>query len=133
MIALSSTSTKIKSGTTISRFQRGLPHLLALFVISPHPLGGTLARNAGGRRWSGWELPTTRPRIGTRDRHPPTPESERPLPLYLTPHLGKKPLNRLTPAQLRAFMAELKRPEVPPAAHFEVLRVLRNALSVRNY
>ncbi|MFE3390605.1 tyrosine-type recombinase/integrase [Streptomyces anulatus] len=49
--------------------------------------------------------------------------------LYLVPHLGKKPLVRLTPAQLRAFMAELKRTEVPPAARFEVLRVLRNALN----
>lgn len=49
--------------------------------------------------------------------------------LYLLPHLGKKPLVRLTPAQLRAFMAELKRTEVPPAARFEVLRVLRNALN----
>ncbi|WP_457785000.1 tyrosine-type recombinase/integrase [Streptomyces griseus] len=49
--------------------------------------------------------------------------------LYLVPHLGKKPLVRLTPAQLRLFMAELKRTEVPPAARFEVLRVLRNALN----
>ncbi|WLQ34919.1 tyrosine-type recombinase/integrase [Streptomyces castrisilvae] len=49
--------------------------------------------------------------------------------LYLAPHLGKKPLVRLTPAQLRSFMAELKRTEVPPAARFEVLRVLRNALN----
>ncbi|WP_103535883.1 tyrosine-type recombinase/integrase [Streptomyces sp. SM11] len=49
--------------------------------------------------------------------------------LYLVPHLGKKSLVRLTPAQLRAFMAELKRTEVPPAARFEVLRVLRNALN----
>ncbi|MFJ4458786.1 tyrosine-type recombinase/integrase [Streptomyces sp. NPDC088928] len=49
--------------------------------------------------------------------------------LYLIPHLGKKPLIRLTPAQLRSFMAELKRTEVPPAARFEVLRVLRNALN----
>lgn len=49
--------------------------------------------------------------------------------LYLVPHLGKKPLVRLTPAQLRSFMAELKRMEVPPAARFEVLRVLRNALN----
>ncbi|MFF7495200.1 MULTISPECIES: tyrosine-type recombinase/integrase [Streptomyces] len=49
--------------------------------------------------------------------------------LYLIPHLGKKPLVRLTPAQLRSFMAELKRTEVPPAARFEVLRVLRNALN----
>lgn len=49
--------------------------------------------------------------------------------LYLIPHLGKKSLVRLTPAQLRAFMAELKRTEVPPAARFEVLRVLRNALN----
>ncbi|MFD9765842.1 tyrosine-type recombinase/integrase [[Kitasatospora] papulosa] len=49
--------------------------------------------------------------------------------LYLVPHLGKKPLIRLTPAQLRSFMAELVRTEVPPAARFEVLRVLRNALN----
>ncbi|TGZ03402.1 MULTISPECIES: tyrosine-type recombinase/integrase [Streptomyces griseus group] len=49
--------------------------------------------------------------------------------LYLVPHLGKKSLVRLTPAQLRSFMAELKRTEVPPAARFEVLRVLRNALN----
>ncbi len=49
--------------------------------------------------------------------------------LYLVPHLGKKPLVRLTPAQLRSFMAELKRTEVPPTARFEVLRVLRNALN----
>ncbi|MFF8453516.1 tyrosine-type recombinase/integrase [Streptomyces albidoflavus] len=49
--------------------------------------------------------------------------------LYLVPHLGKKPMARLTPAQLRSFMAELKRSEVPPAARFEVLRVLRNALN----
>ncbi|NEB97976.1 tyrosine-type recombinase/integrase [Streptomyces anulatus] len=49
--------------------------------------------------------------------------------LYLVPHLGKKPLVRLTPAQLRSFMAELKRTEVPPAARYEVLRVLRNALN----
>ncbi|MEV5403659.1 tyrosine-type recombinase/integrase [Streptomyces albidoflavus] len=49
--------------------------------------------------------------------------------LYLVPHLGKKPMARLTPAQLRSFMAELKRTEVPPAARFEVLRVLRNALN----
>ncbi|MER7940834.1 site-specific integrase [Streptomyces sp. NPDC094458] len=49
--------------------------------------------------------------------------------LYLVPHLGKKPLIRLTPAQLRSFMADLVRTEVPPAARFEVLRVLRNALN----
>ncbi|EFE85454.1 tyrosine-type recombinase/integrase [Streptomyces albidoflavus] len=49
--------------------------------------------------------------------------------LYLVPHLGMKPMARLTPAQLRSFMAELKRTEVPPAARFEVLRVLRNALN----
>ncbi|MFH9615321.1 tyrosine-type recombinase/integrase [Streptomyces pratensis] len=49
--------------------------------------------------------------------------------LYLVPHLGKKPLIRLTPAQLRSFMADLMRTEVPPAARFEVLRVLRNALN----
>ncbi len=49
--------------------------------------------------------------------------------LYLLPHLSKKPLVRLTPAQLRTFMAALKREEVPAATRFEVLRVLRNALN----
>ncbi|MEU3507487.1 tyrosine-type recombinase/integrase [Streptomyces longwoodensis] len=49
--------------------------------------------------------------------------------LYLMPHLGKKSLVKLTPAQLRAFMATLKREEVGAATRFEVLRVLRNALN----
>jgi integrase len=49
--------------------------------------------------------------------------------LYLLPHLGKKSLIKLTPAQIRAFMAVLKREEVGASARFEVLRVLRNALN----
>lgn len=49
--------------------------------------------------------------------------------LYLLPHLGKKPLVKLTPAQLRTFMAALKREKVGAATRFEVLRVLRNALN----
>ncbi|KKD09655.1 integrase [Streptomyces sp. WM6386] len=49
--------------------------------------------------------------------------------LYLAPHLGKKSLVKLTPAQLRAFMATLKRDKVPAPTRFEVLRVLRNALN----
>ncbi|MGW6520648.1 site-specific integrase [Streptomyces sp. NPDC054962] len=49
--------------------------------------------------------------------------------LYLLPHLGKKPLIRLTPAHLRSFMAVLKREKVGAATRFEVLRVLRNALN----
>jgi integrase len=49
--------------------------------------------------------------------------------LYLVPHLGKKSLAKLTPAQVRAFMATLKREEVPAPTRFEVLRVLRNALN----
>lgn len=49
--------------------------------------------------------------------------------LYLMPHLGKKSLVKLTPAQIRAFMATLKRDEVPAPTRFEVLRVLRNALN----
>ncbi|WP_030905428.1 tyrosine-type recombinase/integrase [Streptomyces sp. NRRL F-5126] len=49
--------------------------------------------------------------------------------LYLLPHLGKKPLVKLTPAQLRAFMATLKRENVGASVRFEVLRVLRNALN----
>ncbi|MFE3033574.1 tyrosine-type recombinase/integrase [Streptomyces canus] len=49
--------------------------------------------------------------------------------LYLRPHLGKKPLARLSAAQVRAFMATLSRQEVPPATRFEVLRTLRNALN----
>ncbi|WP_328639694.1 tyrosine-type recombinase/integrase [Streptomyces canus] len=49
--------------------------------------------------------------------------------LYLAPHLGKKSLVKLTPAQLRAFMATLRRDKVPAPTRFEVLRVLRNALN----
>jgi integrase len=49
--------------------------------------------------------------------------------LYLLPHLGKKPLVKLTPAQIRAFMAALAREKVGASARFEVLRVLRNALN----
>jgi hypothetical protein len=49
--------------------------------------------------------------------------------LYLLPHLGKKPLVKLTPAQLRPFMASLKREKVGAATRFEVLRVLRNAVN----
>ncbi len=49
--------------------------------------------------------------------------------LYLLPHLSKKPLPRLTPAQVRTFMSSLDREGVPAATRFEVLRVLRNALN----
>ncbi|MFI6543364.1 tyrosine-type recombinase/integrase [Streptomyces prunicolor] len=49
--------------------------------------------------------------------------------LYLVPHLGKKSLVKVTPAQLRALMATLKRNKVPAPTRFEVLRVLRNALN----
>ncbi|NEB36860.1 tyrosine-type recombinase/integrase [Streptomyces sp. SID14515] len=49
--------------------------------------------------------------------------------LYLLPHLRKKPLLKLTPAQVRAFMATLKREQVGAATRFEVLRTLRNALN----
>ncbi|WP_314409703.1 tyrosine-type recombinase/integrase [Streptomyces kroppenstedtii] len=49
--------------------------------------------------------------------------------LYLVPHLGKKSLIKVTPAQVRAFMATLKRDKVPAPTRFEVLRVLRNALN----
>ncbi|MGW2490072.1 tyrosine-type recombinase/integrase [Streptomyces sp. NPDC001606] len=49
--------------------------------------------------------------------------------LYLLPHLAKKPLTKLTPAQIRTFMATLKREKVGAATRFEVLRVLRNALN----
>ncbi|MFF8649929.1 tyrosine-type recombinase/integrase [Streptomyces griseoluteus] len=49
--------------------------------------------------------------------------------LYLVPHLGKKPLSKLTPAQIRVFMAALAREEVGAATRFEVLRALRNALN----
>ncbi|WP_223189153.1 tyrosine-type recombinase/integrase [Streptomyces sp. TRM68416] len=49
--------------------------------------------------------------------------------LYLLPHLGKKSLVKLTPAQIRTFMAALRREEVGASVRFEVLRVLRNALN----
>ncbi|MGW2582215.1 tyrosine-type recombinase/integrase [Streptomyces virginiae] len=49
--------------------------------------------------------------------------------LYLVPHLGKKPLTKLTPAQVRLFLAALVREKAPPTARFESLRVLRNALN----
>ncbi|MEV8333338.1 tyrosine-type recombinase/integrase [Streptomyces niveus] len=49
--------------------------------------------------------------------------------LYLAPHLGKKSMLRLTPAQVRSFMAALKREGVTPSVRFEVLRTLRNALN----
>ncbi|SDK82380.1 tyrosine-type recombinase/integrase [Streptomyces indicus] len=49
--------------------------------------------------------------------------------LYLVPHLGKKPLTKLTPAQIRTFMATLTREKVGASTRFEVLRVLRNALN----
>jgi integrase len=49
--------------------------------------------------------------------------------LYLRPHLEKKPLARLSAAQVRAFMAALTRQEVPAPTRFEVLRTLRNALN----
>ncbi|WP_316771572.1 tyrosine-type recombinase/integrase [Streptomyces sasae] len=49
--------------------------------------------------------------------------------LYLLPHLAKKPLVKLTPAQVRTFMAALKRDKVGASTRFEVLRVLRNALN----
>ncbi len=34
--------------------------------------------------------------------------------LYLLPHLAKKPLAKLTPAQIRTFMAALRREKVAP-------------------
>lgn len=49
--------------------------------------------------------------------------------LYLVPDLGKKPLAKLSPAQLRTLMATLKRKKVGAATRFEVLRTLRNALN----
>ncbi|MGB8939590.1 MAG: tyrosine-type recombinase/integrase [Streptomyces sp.] len=49
--------------------------------------------------------------------------------LYLEPHLGKKSMVKLTPAQLRAFMSALTRAKVGAATRFEVLRTLRNALN----
>ncbi|MDQ0582169.1 tyrosine-type recombinase/integrase [Streptomyces rishiriensis] len=51
------------------------------------------------------------------------------LRLYLLPHLGKKPLAKLTPAEVRTFMATLKREKVGASTRFEVLRVLRNGLN----
>ncbi|MGW3813162.1 tyrosine-type recombinase/integrase [Streptomyces sp. NPDC005046] len=49
--------------------------------------------------------------------------------LYLLPHLSKKPLVKLTPAQIRTVMAALKRDRIGAATRFEVLRTLRNALN----
>ncbi|MER6915248.1 tyrosine-type recombinase/integrase [Streptomyces sp. NPDC000594] len=49
--------------------------------------------------------------------------------LYLRPRLGTKPLVRLSAAQIRTFMAALKRQKVPAATRFEILRTLRNALN----
>ncbi|WP_406353640.1 tyrosine-type recombinase/integrase [Streptomyces sp. NBC_00658] len=49
--------------------------------------------------------------------------------LYLMPHLGKKSMVKLTPAQIRTFMAALRREKVGAATRFEVLRTLRNALN----
>ncbi|MGW7078924.1 tyrosine-type recombinase/integrase [Streptomyces sp. NPDC054866] len=49
--------------------------------------------------------------------------------LYIAPHLGKKSMVKLTPAQLRAFMGALTRAKVGAATRFEVLRTLRNALN----
>lgn len=49
--------------------------------------------------------------------------------LYLVPHLGKKPMVKLSPAQIRSCMAALTREKVPAATRFEVLRTLRNALN----
>ncbi|MFI9422126.1 tyrosine-type recombinase/integrase [Streptomyces achromogenes] len=49
--------------------------------------------------------------------------------LYIRPHLGKKPLVRLSAAQVRAFMATLTQQEIPAPTRFEVLRTLRNALN----
>ncbi|MFE7131917.1 tyrosine-type recombinase/integrase [Streptomyces sp. NPDC057638] len=49
--------------------------------------------------------------------------------LYLLPHLARKPLVKLSAAQLRTVMATLKREKVGAATRFEVLRVLRNALN----
>jgi integrase len=48
----------------------------------------------------------------------------------LIPKLGKKPLTRLTPQQVRAMLAELRREKPDQAAtRAEVLRTLRNALN----
>lgn len=49
--------------------------------------------------------------------------------LYLAPQLGKKPLTRLSAAQIRTAMAALKHDGVGASARFEVLRTLRNALN----
>jgi integrase len=49
--------------------------------------------------------------------------------LYIRPRLGKKPLARLSAAQVRAFMATLTRQQIPAPTRFEVLRTLRNALN----
>ncbi|MFF7330490.1 tyrosine-type recombinase/integrase [Streptomyces sp. NPDC090306] len=49
--------------------------------------------------------------------------------LYLVPALGKKPLAKLTPAQVRLMMQQLTRAKVSASVRFEVLRTLRNALN----
>ncbi|MFR9723557.1 tyrosine-type recombinase/integrase [Streptomyces sp. MS19] len=49
--------------------------------------------------------------------------------LYLIPHLGKKSLPRLSPAQVREAMARMKKDGVPAPTRAESLRVLRNALN----
>ncbi|WAL96641.1 tyrosine recombinase XerC [Streptomyces sp. Je 1-369] len=49
--------------------------------------------------------------------------------LYLCPHLGKKPLTRLSAAQVRVSMVALAADGAPAATRFEVLRTLRNALN----
>jgi integrase len=50
--------------------------------------------------------------------------------LYLVPKLGTKALTRLTPAQVRGMLAEIKREKPGQAATYaEVLRTLRNALN----
>ncbi|MBY8879101.1 tyrosine-type recombinase/integrase [Actinacidiphila acidipaludis] len=50
--------------------------------------------------------------------------------LYLVPSLGKKPLTRLTPAQVRGMLADLRREKPGQAATWaEALRTLRNALN----
>ncbi|HCA88563.1 MAG TPA: site-specific integrase [Streptomyces sp.] len=49
--------------------------------------------------------------------------------LHITPLLGRKALPKLTPAQVRVFLADLKRKEVGAASRAEALRVLRNALN----
>ncbi|WP_049576213.1 tyrosine-type recombinase/integrase [Streptomyces sp. SBT349] len=49
--------------------------------------------------------------------------------LYLSPHLGKKSLVRLTPTQVRTALAAMEKAKVPAPTRAESLRVLRNALN----